>query len=53
MEDGQYPYNHEEESRGLYISAGNEDTYSNGNRERIEPLQLNETMRILRMEVKF
>jgi hypothetical protein len=52
MEDGQDPYMHEEEDRGLNISARNEDTESNGHKERIDPLELIETMRSLKMEVK-
>jgi hypothetical protein len=35
MEDGKDPYNHEEEARGLNISAGDEDTESNGHKERL------------------
>lgn len=41
-----------EEARGLNISIGNEETQSNGNRERIESVELMETMRNLRMEMQ-
>jgi hypothetical protein len=47
MEDGQGPYIHEEDIRGLNISV--EETDSNGHRE---SLKLVETRRSLNMEVK-
>ena len=40
-----------EEVRGLNISIGNEETKSNGHRERFEPAELVETMRSLEIEV--
>jgi hypothetical protein len=52
MEDGQGPYSHEEEVRGLNISVGNEETKSNGIEREMEPLELVETMRSLNMEVQ-
>jgi len=50
MEDGQGPYILEEEVRGLSINE--EETMSNGHRERMESLELVETIRRLKMEVQ-
>jgi hypothetical protein len=52
MEYGQNPYNHEEEVKGQNISMDNEETKFNGNRERMEPLELVWTIRSSRMEVQ-
>jgi len=51
MEDAQGPYNNEEEVKGLNISMGNEKIEFNRNKDRMEPLYLVQTMRILNMEV--
>jgi hypothetical protein len=50
MEDGQGPYIHEEEVRGLNINI--EEIESNGHRKRMESLELVETIRSLKMEVQ-
>jgi len=52
MQDGQDPDSHEEEDKGSNISAGIENTKSNGHKERIEPLELIETMRSLKIEMQ-
>jgi hypothetical protein len=51
MKDAHGSYSHGEEVKGLNISIGNEETKSNGHRERIEPLELVETMKSLNIEV--
>jgi hypothetical protein len=40
MDDAQGSYNHGDEIRGLNISLGNVETMSNGNRSRLEPVEL-------------
>jgi hypothetical protein len=52
MEDGQDPYSHEEEARGLNISAGDEDMESNRHIGRIGPLEMMKIMRRLNMEAQ-
>jgi hypothetical protein len=52
MEDAEGAYSHERESKGQNISVGNVETKSNGHRSRVEPTELVETMRSLRMEVQ-
>jgi len=51
MEDAQGSYSHEDEIKGLHVSMGNAETESNGRRNRVEPMELVETMRSLHKEV--
>ena len=51
IEEGETHYSSREEARGLNISIGNEETKSNGHRERIQSVELLETMTDLRMAV--
>jgi len=51
MECAQGIHSHEEEVRRLNISVGNKETYSNGHRNIVEPKELIQTMKSLRMEV--
>jgi hypothetical protein len=51
MEDAKGAYNHEREGKGLNINLGNEETQSNEHRSEVEPIDLVETMRSLRVEV--
>jgi hypothetical protein len=48
MEDSQGSYNHEEEVRGLDVNMGNEETDSNGRRSKVEPMDMDKTMRRLK-----
>jgi len=52
MEDAQKDYSHEREAIGQNINFDNEETKSNGCSSRVEPIELIETMRSLRLEVK-
>jgi hypothetical protein len=52
MEDAQRTYSHKKEAKGQNINLGNEETKSNGHRSRVEPVELVETMRSLRMGVQ-
>jgi hypothetical protein len=48
MEYAQGSYNHEEDIRGMHVSMGNDETKSNGRRDRKETV----TMRRLQREVQ-
>ena len=52
MEEGELPYNHEDDVRGQDISVGNAEIKTNGHREDINPQEFLETMRSKRMEVQ-
>jgi hypothetical protein len=52
MEDAQGNHIHELEVRGINIILVNEETESNGHRCRVDPLELVETMKSLRMEIQ-
>jgi hypothetical protein len=47
MEDSYGTYNHGAEFRGLHVNNGNAYVESNGQRGRVDPLELVEFMRIL------
>ena len=52
MEEGEIPYNHEEDVRGQDMSVGNaKRKLTNGHREYVNPREFVETMRSLRMEL--
>ena len=52
MEEGEIPYNHEEDVRGQYISVGNVEIETNGHREDINTQEFVESMRILNIELQ-
>jgi hypothetical protein len=47
MEDSQGSYNHEEDIRELHVNMVNVETKFNGRRSKVEPVELDETMRII------
>ena len=52
MGEGKVPYSLEEEARGQNINVGNEEIECSAYRANIEPIEMMETMKNLRMEVQ-